>query len=130
MKKNRKTPIYYETSIVDGVLYFEDCRQADMDTDHFIDIIGDGYTKSIRLVSLSSNWVERVWLDGVGMSRELIDTELTLRREIRSGRGHWYAYRRVLGKLNKRYVGTDEKVTQERLLEICRAMPTTKMQKA
>jgi len=116
-----------DTSIIDGVLYFEDCSQCKVTDAVFPEIIGDGYTKTIRLVSLESNWFENVWIDGVGRQSEDIDFEMTLRREIRSGSGHWYAYRRVFGKLYKRYVGSDEKVTQEKLIQVARAMPTKKL---
>lgn len=125
----RQTKTGAETSIVNGILYFEDCNQCKVTDEVFPEIIGDGYTKTIRLVSLAADWIEHVWLDGVGMVKEDIDFEMTLRREIRCGRGHWYAYRRVMGKLNKRYVGTDENVTQKRLVEVARAMPTTKLSK-
>ncbi|MBZ0284046.1 MAG: hypothetical protein K8L97_25120 [Anaerolineae bacterium] len=50
--------------------------------------------------------------------------QMTLRREIRSGRGHWYAYRRVFGKLHKRYVGTDDLISQMKLLEVAQKMPS------
>jgi len=123
----RKTKTGNDTSIVDGILYFEDCKQCVIGDDVFPEIIGDGYTKTIRLVSLASNWRERVWVDGVGSQLEDIDMEMTLRREIRSHVGYWYAYRRVFGKLYKRFVGKDENVTEEKLIEIARKMPTKKL---
>jgi hypothetical protein len=126
-KNQRKQYFDYDTSIFEGTLYFEDCSQAKMDTEEFTEIIDHKSVSVIRLFSLNSQWCESVWLDGVGFQKEMIDTELTLRKEIRSGRPHWYAYRRVLGKLHKRYIGDSSKVTQERLLEVCRAIPTTKI---
>lgn len=114
---------------MNGILYFEDCNQCKVTDEVFPEIIGDGYTKTIRLVSLADNWfVQEYTGDGYFIKQD-IDFEMTLRREIRCGRGHWYAYRRVLGKLHKRYVGTDENVTQKRLVEVARAMPTTKLSK-
>jgi hypothetical protein len=123
----RKQYFEYETSIFDGVLYFEDCSQAKIDTEDFTEIIDHKTVNSIRLFSLDHLWCESVWIDSKGFQKELIDTELTLRSEVRSRRKHWYAYRRVLTKLHKRYIGDSSKVTQERLLEVCRAMPTTKI---
>lgn len=123
----RKTKTGYDTSIQNGILYFEDCSQCKVTDDVFSQIIGDGYTKTIRLISLNSNWSERVWIEGVGSQTERIDFEMTLRREIRSSKGHWYAYRRSAGKLHKRYVGDDESVTEERLIQVARHMPTTKL---
>lgn len=126
-KKRRKQYFEYETSIFEGKLYFEDCAQADMDTDEFVEIIDHKTVTVIRLFSLDKLWCENVWIDGQGFQREMVDTELTIRKELRSGVGHWYAYRRVLGVLHKKYVGDSSKVTQQRLLEVCKAMPTTKI---
>jgi hypothetical protein len=120
----RSTKTGTETSIKDGVLFFEDARQCHIDDDAFPEIIGDGYTKTIRVISLSSEWIRNVWLDNGIKVKEDIDVGMTLRREIRSGRGYWYAYRRVFGKLHKCFVGTDENVTQTRLLDIAKAMPS------
>jgi hypothetical protein len=125
MKKQRKTPTGYETSIVDGFLYYEDCKQCHMKDEVFTEMIGDGYTKAIRVVSLDQGWFEKVYLTSDTFIKSDINAQMTLRAEIRSGRRHWYAYRRVFGRLYKKYVGTDEKVTQMRLLEIARAMPST-----
>lgn len=118
----------YETSIYDGVLYFEDVAQAKLGSDEFTEIIEHKSVKVIRLISFASDWIEHVWVGGeAGTQKEQIDTELTLRKKVRSGTAHWYAYRRVLGKLHKRYVGISEKVTQDCLIKVCRAMPTTKI---
>lgn len=124
MKKPRKTPVRSESSIVDGVLYFEDARQCDVDSDAMKEIIGDGYTNAIRVVSLDTNWYQTIWLGYDVKIKEDINVQMTLRRETRSGRGHWYAYRRVARKLYKRYVGTDDNINQKRLLEIAQKMPS------
>jgi len=124
MKKPRKTPTAQDTSIVDGQLFFEDCRQCSIDDEIAPEIIGDGYTKTIRVISLSRDWYRTVYIDANVTHREDVSVEMTLRREIRSNRGHWYAYRRVLGTLHKRYVGTDEKVNSARLIEVASAMPS------
>jgi len=88
-------------------------------------MIGDGHTKAIRVVSLDHDYIQRTWLETGSKIIEELSVEMTLRAEMRSGRRHWYAYRRVFNKLHKRYVGTDEKVTQTRLLDIAKAMPST-----
>lgn len=123
-KKARMTKTGYETSIVGGALYFEDCKQCDVDSPQFAEIVGDGYTNSVRLISLSKGWYEREWMSEVGFVNYDINVQMTLRREIRSGRGYWYAYRRVLGKLHKRYVGQDEELTEKLLLTIAQKMPS------
>lgn len=124
MKKTRNTPTARDTSIVNGVLYFEDARQCDLDAPLTAAIIGDGYCKAIRVVSLSTAWYKDVYLGGDGFRQEFVNVQMTLRREIRSGRGHWYAYRRVMGKLYKRYVGDDEAIDQRRLLDVAQKLPT------
>lgn len=123
-RKPRMTKTGAETMIVGGCLYFEDVRQCAVDEDRFCEIIGDGYTKAIRVVSLDTTWLLTVWLDVNVKRTETINLEMTIRRELRAGRGHWYAYRRVAGKLHKRYVGTDELVNQARLLDVARKMPS------
>lgn len=124
MKTPRNTKSGLEASIQNGSLYFEDVRQCAVDEDRFKDIIGDGYTKAIRVISLDKQWFQNVWIDYGVKLKEDINTEMTIRREIRGLRGHWYAYRRVHGKLHKRYVGTDELITQARLLEVAQKMPS------
>jgi len=123
-KKIRKTTVGQDTSIIAGALYFEDARQCAVDDPNFAEIIGDGYTTAIRLVSLSKGWYEREWMSEVGFVNYDINVQMTLRREVRSGRGYWYAYRRVLGKLHKRFVGQDEDLSEKQLLKIAQKMPS------
>lgn len=115
-----------ETCIVNGELLMDGFFQSRMDTEMFFETLEDKYLKAIRVQSLESDWIAREWVEGVGAVKSMIDMEMTLRCEYRSGKRHWYAYRRVLGTLYKRYVGTSEKVTQERLLEVAKSMPTKK----
>ncbi len=124
MKKIRQTKTGGDTSIVNGQLFFEDCLQCQVDAANFKDIIGDGYTNSIRVISLDREWQQKITLPGFLTLLEHIDTQFTMRREIRSGRGHWYAYRKVFGKLHKRYVGTDEVIDQKMLLDVARKLPS------
>ena len=123
-KKPRITKTGTDTMILRGDLYFEDCRQCAVNDEVFKEIIGDGYTKSIRVISLDTQWLLNVHLSPGVKITEQINMEMTLRRELRSERGHWYAYRRVAGTLYKRYVGTDDAITQERLLAIAQKMPS------
>lgn len=122
--KTRNTKTAKEASIMFGALYFEDARQCAVDSDTFAEMIGDGYTKAIRVISLDTEWYTREWIDFDSKIEEAVNMQMTLRREVRSGRGHWYAYRRVLGVLHKRYVGDDDKITQQRLLDVARALPS------
>lgn len=124
MKNPRNSKVRNEASIVNGILYFEDAKQCPVDDPRFEPIVSDGYTNAIRLVSLDTNWYLNVYTGGIGSRKESINVEMTLRRELRADRGHWYAYRRVMGKLYKRYVGQDDRLTQERLLQIAQKMPS------
>lgn len=54
---------------------------------------------------------------------ETVDMEYTLRHERRKNGLFWYAYRRVHGKLHKRYVGLSDQITIEKLVEIGRKLP-------
>lgn len=124
MAKRRQTKTGLETMIFNGSLYFEDAIQCPVDDPRFAEIIGDGYTNAIRLESLSARWIETSYVTVDAKITSDINMQMTLRREVRSGRGYWYAYRRVLGKLHKRYVGQDEEITEELLLKIAQKMPS------
>lgn len=122
-RKDRATPLRNESSIVDGWLYFEDVRQAKIDTELFADLMGDGYTRAVRVVSLENRWQEREWMSNIDSVDFDLSLQMTLRLEERSGRMYWYAYRRVGGKLYKRYVGSNEQVTTKRLVQIAQKLP-------
>lgn len=121
-KSPRKTTIGSETSISGGWLYFEDVRQAKIDTDEFTEIIDDKHTTTIRVETLASTWETNEWLSGVGSVTFSLKIEMTLRKETVKGQSYWYAYRRTGGKLQKRYVGASDRVTTKRLLEIAQKM--------
>jgi hypothetical protein len=123
LKATRQTPTGNETSIVNGCLYFEDAKQCAVDCEQFTEIIGDGYTKSIRVISLSTNWLEKNYIGYDATLVVSINVQMTMRREVRSGRGYWYAYRRFGGKLFKRFVGQDSDITEHKILEVARKMP-------
>jgi len=122
-KSPRITPVGSETSIREGWLCFEAERMAQIDTDAFEELLEDKHTTTIRLESLASDWHSHEWLSGVGYINFSIKLEMTLRREVRSGRNHWYAYRRVGGVLFKRYVGQSDRVTSKRLVEVAQKLP-------
>lgn len=123
-KEPRQTPVRYESSIVNGALYFEDARQCALDDELASEILDDKHLQSIRVVSLSSGWYYRDHLTpGVSVKND-VNVEMTLRKEMRSGVAYWYAYRRVFYKLHKRYVGGSEQVTEARLVEVARKLPS------
>ena len=120
-KQIRSTPTAREISIQGGNLYFEDCLQFPLDTDQAADELD--HCKAIRVISLDYAWSQTIYA-GQEKWREEINPQMTLRAENRSGRIYWYAYRRVFGKLYKKYVGDSSQVTNKRLLEIARKMPS------
>lgn len=122
-KRERQTKVRYETSVVDGALYFEDARQAAIDTPEFVEIIDHPTCTAIRVVSLKSGWYTTEYVTMDSKIKSDVKIEMTLRKETRRGKGYWYAYRRVLGVLHKRYVGMSENVTDANLLKIARALP-------
>lgn len=124
-KQPRNTKTGLTASIIYGDLYFEDVRQCHIDD--AAELLDDDPTlRAIRLVSLSSNWTKTYSYGSDITFRKEIDFEMTLRREKRGGRWHWYAYRRVCGVLRKRYVGTSDRLTEARLVDIAAAMPSKK----
>jgi len=123
MRLPRNSPVRTQTRIENGILYFEDVRQAAVEDDAFREIIEK--EKSIRVISLDFSWYQTVHFDGYSI-KENIDCEMTLRSERRSGTLYWYAYRRVFGKLYKRFVGQCDSINNRKLLEVARKLPTTK----
>ena len=102
--KLRTTKTGSETSIQLGHLYFEDVKQCAVDSDVFREMIDEPYVTTIRLMSLTYTWTVGQWVTLTDKVVDTVNVEMTLRSEVRSGRKYWYAYRRVFGKLNKRYV--------------------------
>ena len=49
----------------------------------------------------------------------------TARKETsKTGKDYWYAYRKVEGRLHKRYIGKSEDITSKRLSEVALALDT------
>lgn len=122
-KKPRGCKTAYDASIIGGVIYFEDVRQCRLGDTVATDILEDSHLKAIRLVSISNDWNLEVWLTGDVTITEKINFEMTLRKEKRGALYHWYAYRRVVGTLHKRYVGHSEDITESKLLDIAQKLP-------
>ena len=122
-RKDRQTPIRSESSIDMGTLYFEDVKQAELDTELFTEMLEDRHLTTIRVCTLGAKWLEQEWMTGVGYTKFEISVQMTLRKETRSGGQYWYAYRRAGGKLYKRYVGTSAAVNAKRLIEVARKLP-------
>lgn len=120
----RRTKTGFETSIVDGYLYFEDVRQCRVGSDDFFAMIDEKYVTSIRLVSLSTDWETTQYITPDVSVKEMVNFELTLRKEMRKGKPYWYAYRRVLGTLHKRYLGASDQMTQWKLAKLAYDMPS------
>jgi len=122
-KDMRITKTGLTASIIAGDLYFEDVRQCQInDAAELLD--DDPTLKAIRVVSVSKNWVERAYLQDGVTRLESIDMQFSLRKENRGSCRRWYAYRRVFGKLHKRYVGRSEDLNEDRLVEIARSLPS------
>jgi hypothetical protein len=125
MKKPRNCKTARDAAIHAGAIYFEDVRQAVIGDELACDILNDTTLKAIRVISLSKDWYNEVYLwDAHGATiKENINYQFTIRKEKRGQRWCWYAYRRVAGKLFKRYVGISEEITEQRLLKIAQALP-------
>lgn len=123
-KEPRQSKVRYESSIVDGEIFFEDVRQCTLDGDIAAELLDDPHLRAIRVVSLAHNWYERAWYTEDVQLNEDIKIEMTLRKERRGQLDHWYAYRRCLGTLYKRYVGHSDQITERKLLDIARSLPS------
>jgi len=120
----RKTKTGSETSIVGGYLYFEDVRQARVGSEEFFAMLDDKHLTTIRMISLSTDWTVSAYITSDVTVKESVDFELTLRKEIKRGKPYWYAYRRVLGVLHKRYIGASEKMDEWTLAKLANKMPS------
>jgi len=108
-------------------LYFEDVKQCSVSDDFFIEMLEDKTLKAIRVLSLDYIYKTREWVDWDSAIVATVDTEYTIRKEMRSNRAIWYAYRKVGGVLHKRYLGTSEAVTMTSLKEMAKKLPTGRM---
>ena len=123
-KKPRNCKTAFNAVVISGHIFFEDVRQCGLGDAIAAEILDDSHLKAIRVVSISNDWQQRVWLDNGQLITEQINFEMTLRKEKFGQRWHWYAYRRVFGKLHKRYVGYSEQITEQKLLDIARKLPS------
>jgi hypothetical protein len=119
----RTTTAEHGYSIIAGVLYCEDARQCAVSDDCFADMIEDRTVTSIRVISLSEDSYFRSYITYDTSVIERLDCQMTLRKEIRNGNAFWYAYRRVAGKLHKRYVGRSSWLTEESIYSVAKGMP-------
>jgi len=123
-KRPRTTATGSETSLQAGYLYFEDVRQCAMRSETFTEMIDEPHVMTMRVISLEHTWTVGQWVTATDKVVDEVNVEMTLRAEMRSGRKYWYAYRRVFGKLNKKFVGQSDRVNEQRLLEIARSLPS------
>ncbi|HEX4203378.1 MAG TPA: LuxR C-terminal-related transcriptional regulator [Ktedonobacteraceae bacterium] len=77
-------------------------------------------TRSQRVLSVAPD--SHAWFDWLARIPSFTFSgqhgQLTIRQEIRSGGTYWYAYRRVGGKMAKRYLGRTTELTSARLEEV------------
>ena len=118
----RRTKTGASAAIIGGYLYYEDVRQMRMDSEGLWDELESEGTSSVRVESLRSTFTVKEWI-GSELYEGDLPVEMTLRREKRGTKYHWYAYRRFGGKLYKRYVGTSDQITEERILEVAQKLP-------
>ncbi len=118
----RSTTTAWNARIVAGWLWYEDVRQLSLDNPDIADELE--HNMAIRVESIDYAWQQRVLIAGTILTED-INVQMTLRAEKRGQKLHWYAYRRVFGKLYKRYVGDSAQITNKRILEVAQRMPTT-----
>lgn len=113
--------------ITGGMLFYGDEYLCEVGTQSFIRIADTKTTKAIRVQSLDEGDDTYVEWNGNEYAEYRTDAEFTIRQEIRGGKIVWYAYRRVAGKLHKRYVGYATDLTREKLWEVAvKKLPTNR----
>lgn len=109
--------------IRDSVLYFYDdfCDNSvyldQLESETFGDSIER--EKSIVVQSLERD----IWIDvnyGARKVSTWLNVSMTLRAEKRGQLIHWYAYRRIGGKLRKYYAGHSEEINTGKIVELAR----------
>lgn len=131
--KVRNTKTANICSIHEGKIYFDydngGRAQAALGSDEAYTLFEDGTSiPSFRVVTLGASYYTESFVTYTDTKPlvDFVDVQMTVRAERRGNKIHWYAYRRAFGKLNKKYVGCSEQLTERRLLEIARALPTTR----
>jgi len=123
MKRSiRKTITAESNAITDGWTWQDGHKEFMVGSEDFIALLDKDSVWAIRVESLSSAWEEGYWLDNGVRVRADIDVQMTLRKETRSGKDYWYAYRKRGGKQQKRFVGQSDKVTERKIVEVARKM--------
>lgn len=118
----RKTKTGQDMSITEGWLCIGGVQECLVGSDEFYDILEDKYTKSIRVESLGNIWTEGLWTGNDFINID-INVEMTIRKEKRGQKEHWYAYRKRGGVQAKRYIGQTDRVNNRKLADVARNMP-------
>ena len=121
-KQARKTKTGADCAIVRGKLFIEDALQCKMTDEIFQELLDDATIKAIRIETLSSDWHSEVW-GGMDYYNVEANVEMTVRKEIRSGKAYWYAYRRAGGKLYKKYIGQGADFTELKIARVAASLP-------
>lgn len=120
--KARRTKTGQDCAIVRGWFYIEEAKQCKITDEIFQEILEDKTIKAIRIETLSNDWHSEVW-GGQDFFNVEANVEMTVRREIRSGKSYWYAYRRAGGVLAKRYIGQAVDFTELKLAKVAASLP-------
>lgn len=122
-KKDRSTKTGRSAALIDGVLHLDGIPECKMSDPLFVSFLDDPSIKAIRIVSLEKQWTEKYWLDGVGFQTAEIRLDFTIRKEIRSKKIYWYAYRKTGGIQAKRYMGMSEQVEPYQIARVASKLP-------
>lgn len=129
MKSRSSRQTKTDTTIQYGFLYIEDAKQCAIDDSVFVDMIEDDTIKSIRVMSLATNYTTTDWVDWDSKVTDDLDMGMTLRKEKRgkksdkteSKKSYWSAYVKTAGVLRKKYIGASDNVTAFTLLNVALA---------
>jgi hypothetical protein len=121
--KTRKTKTGTDVTICGNRIFIEDVMQCELGTDSAIDFLDHKSIVAIRIIDDGTDYGEEVWDGSSNWVKLEVNMGYTLRKEVRSGKPTWYAYRRSSGKLHKRYVGGSENITLQKIRDIAIALP-------
>lgn len=109
----------HDSRIENGQFLTEDTLQCRIDNDNIADYMSERHPFPIVVVSLGNDIIVRQ-RHGEQIVDIALDVTMSLRPELRGQQVHWYAYKRVMGKLRKLYLGHFEDINTEKIVALAK----------
>lgn len=108
----------WENRIEKGAWWVEDVYQCQIDSVDMSEWLK--HETVIVVISLEVDIEITIAHGNKIYTREPLDVRMTLRCEKRGQMRQWYAYKRIHGVLRKKYLGHDEDIKTERIVDIAK----------